>query len=55
MPITTPSAALVPAVPVFTNTGRLALAGLLAGTEAWPFTAAFHRSWSESRASGRAG
>jgi hypothetical protein len=31
MPTTTPSAALVPAVPVFTNTERLALAGFLAG------------------------
>ena len=31
MPTTTPSAALAPAVPVFTNTGRLALAGFLAG------------------------
>jgi site-specific recombinase XerD len=28
---TTPSAALVPAAPVFTNTDRLALAGFLAG------------------------
>ncbi len=31
MPTTTPSAALVPAAPVFTNTERLALAGFLAG------------------------
>jgi hypothetical protein len=31
MPTTTPSAALVPTVPVFTNTERLALAGFLAG------------------------
>ena len=30
MPTTTPSAALVPTVPVFTNTERLALAGFLA-------------------------
>ena len=31
MPATTPSAALVPTVPAFTNTERLALAGFLAG------------------------
>src|SRR2546423_2759263 len=31
MATTTPSAALIPAVPVFTNTERLALAGFLAG------------------------
>src|SRR5437867_11501055 len=31
MTTTTPSAALIPAVPVFTNTERLALAGFLAG------------------------
>ena len=31
MTTTTPSAALVPAMPVFTNTERLALAGFLAG------------------------
>ena len=31
MPTATPSAALVPAVAVFTNTERLALAGFLAG------------------------
>jgi integrase/recombinase XerD len=31
MTTTTPSAALVPVAPVFTNTERLALAGLLAG------------------------
>jgi hypothetical protein len=31
MPSTTSSAALVPTVPVFTNTERLALAGFLAG------------------------
>jgi hypothetical protein len=31
MTITTPSAALVPAAPVFSNTERLALAGFLAG------------------------
>ena len=31
MPTTTPSAALVPTVPVFTNAERLALAGFLAG------------------------
>ena len=34
MPATTPSAALVPAVPASTNTGRLALAGFLAGYRA---------------------
>jgi hypothetical protein len=34
MTVTTPSAALVPVVPVFTNTERLALAG------SWPATAA---------------
>ena len=34
MPTTIPSAALAPAVPVFTNTGRLALAGFLADTAA---------------------
>jgi hypothetical protein len=31
MTTTTPSAALVPAMPAFTNTERLALAGFLAG------------------------
>jgi hypothetical protein len=31
MPTTTPSAALAPTAPVFTNTERLALAGFLAG------------------------
>jgi hypothetical protein len=31
MPTATPSAALIPTVPVFTNTERLALAGFLAG------------------------
>jgi hypothetical protein len=31
MPTTAPSAALAPAVSVFTNTERLALAGFLAG------------------------
>ena len=31
MTTTTPSAALIPAAPVFTNTERLALAGFLAG------------------------
>ena len=31
MTTTTPSAALIPVAPVFTNTERLALAGLLAG------------------------
>ncbi len=30
-PTTTPSAALIPVAPVFTNTERLALAGFLAG------------------------
>jgi hypothetical protein len=34
MPTTTPSAALVSAVPVFTKTERLALAGFLAGYSA---------------------
>ena len=32
MATTTPSAALVPVTPVFSNTERLALAGFLAGT-----------------------
>jgi hypothetical protein len=36
MTTTTPSAALMPVAPVFTNTERLALAGFLAGLE--PFT-----------------
>ena len=31
MTTTTPSVALIPATPVFTNTERLALAGFLAG------------------------
>jgi hypothetical protein len=35
MTTTTPSAALVPAAPVFTNTERLALAGFLPG---WQIT-----------------
>jgi hypothetical protein len=34
MATTIPSAALVPITPVFTNTGRLAVAGFLAGTAA---------------------
>jgi integrase/recombinase XerD len=34
MTTTTPSAALIPVAPVFTNTERLALAGFLAGYSA---------------------
>ena len=36
MPTTTPSAALVPTVPVFTDTEGLALAGIFAGYDALP-------------------
>jgi integrase/recombinase XerD len=50
MTTTTSPAALVPVVPVFTNTGRLALAGLLAGyggltREAYEFDLRQDASW----------
>ncbi len=50
MTTTTPSAALVPVVPVFTNTEQLALAGFLAGysgltREAYELDLRQHTSW----------
>jgi hypothetical protein len=36
MTTTTPSAALMPAEPVFNNAERLALTGFLAGYSEWP-------------------
>jgi integrase/recombinase XerD len=54
MTTTTPSAALVPVAPVFTNTERLALAGYLAGysgltREAYELDLRQYTSWCQQR------